>query len=265
MTALETERFNLRPIRHEDIDDVIQVLSSDPEVVKGLAHDGSDPVARREHAEGWIQYGPDGNAAMWRDCGLALFVITDRTATYAPQGEFMGVCGVTIERDGGKWHGELIYALGSRYHGHGIISEAASAVVARFRSQPDAGSLHAAYWRILNPASGRILRRLGFENTGVRPLLDEFGAERLRGTRRFELWRLQQAEPRQRPGMILAVAIKLGHLASAGISDQARNRDDLFEIVREGDWAEDLAPVIDAGLQAGFDHPGMDMMQLDVH
>lgn len=264
MAGLETERLNLRPIHREDIDDVVRILFSDPEVVKGLAHDGSDPVACKEHAEGWTQYGPDGNAAMWRDCGLALFVITDKTGSYAPPGEFMGVCGVTIERVGGRWHGELLYALGSRYHGHGIIGEAASAVVERFTNQPDAGSLYAAYWRILNPASGRILRRIGFQDKGVRPLLDEFDAERLWGIRNFELWRLQKAEPRKRPGMIFEVAIKLGHLASVEISDQSRNWTDLQEILSEGSWAEDLTPLVEAGLHTGFHHAGMELMVLSM-
>ena len=38
-----TERLILRPIRHSDAPDLERVIFDDPEVVKGLAHDGSDP------------------------------------------------------------------------------------------------------------------------------------------------------------------------------------------------------------------------------
>ena len=53
--AIVTERLILRPIRHSDAPDLERVIFGDPEVVKGLAHDGSDPSERHIHSKRWCE------------------------------------------------------------------------------------------------------------------------------------------------------------------------------------------------------------------
>lgn len=258
---LTTERLLLEPIRHADAATVEKLIFEDPEIVKGLAHDGSDPEVRRFHSRNWSGFGPDGDIAMWRECGIGLYVITDRSDTLAPSSRFLGITGVYLERQNGNWGGELFYALAAGFHGQRIMSEACAAVMERFRSIPDAGSLYAVYWRLLNPASGRILARLGFEPDGSQPLLDEYDAEIAAGIRRFELWRIENASASQLARIAGEAAIKLGHIETEGISSPGENLAAVLTAIGDDDRARALQPIVEAALQRGRESPGLAMMR----
>ncbi len=258
---LLTDRLLLKPIRHADADNVERVIFEDPEVVKGLAHDGSDPEVRRIHSRNWSGFGPDGGVAMWHECRIGLYVITDRSGSLAPPERFLGVTGVYLEKESGKWGGELFYALDSGFHGRGIMSEACRAVVARFRSLPEAGSLYAVYWQLLSPASGNILQKLGFAPDGYQSLLDEYDVDIAAGIRNFELWRLAGAPADRQPRMVEEVAIKLGHIESEGVSSAAENLRELLAALADENRSEKLKSVIEAALQRGRDAPGLAMMR----
>ncbi len=73
-------------------------------------------------------------------------------------------------------------------------SEASNAVKETFCGLSGAGALYAVYWQILNPASGKILRRLGFVSAGKRNILNEYDAVRAMSFHNFELWRLRETE-----------------------------------------------------------------------
>ena len=258
---LTTDRLLLRPIRHADAMAVEQVIFEDPEVVKGLAHDGSDPEVRRTHSRNWSGFGPDGDAAKWQACETGLYVISDRSGSLAPPEQFLGVTGFYLENQDGRWGGELFYALGSEFHGQGIMSEACAAVMARFRALPNAGSLYAVYWRLLNPASGKLLANLGFEADGSQSLLDEYDAEIAAGIRDFELWRLEKAAADEKPRIAEEAATKLGHLEIDGISSPSANLGALLGALGDEQLAGELQPRIEAALRRGRETPGYAMMR----
>ena len=258
---LTTDRLLLRPIRHTDASDVERVIFEDPEVVKGLAHDGSSPQVRRFHSRNWSGFGPDGDTAMWRECKTGLYVISDRSGELAPAGQFLGVTGFYLEQENDRWGGELFYALDPGFHGHGIMSEACAAVMKRFRSLPNAGSLYAVYWRLLNPASGKILARLGFEADGSQSLLEEYDAEIAAGIRNFEIWRLANAATDQQRRIAIEAAIKLGHIESEGISSPDENLAALLAALGDDSLASELQAEIAAALQRGRDTPGYAIMR----
>ena len=258
---LTTERLLLRPVRHSDAAIIERVIFEDPEVVKGLAHDGTDPEIRRSHARNWSGFGPDGDGEAWRACRTGLYVITDRSGAIASADRFLGVCGFYLEQQSGKWGGELFYALGSKFHGRGIMSEACAAVMARFRSLPDAGSIYAVYWQLLNPASGRILEKLGFEADGTQSLLDEYDAEIASGIRDFELWRLRTAPAGEQQRVLLEVATKLGHIEAEGISCTEENLAAIEAALGDPRLAHEFAPLIRDALQTGRATPGLAMLR----
>jgi len=258
---LTTDRLLLRPIRHTDADDVERVIFEDPEVVKGLAHDGSDPQVRRRHSRSWSGFGPDGDIGRWQACATGLYVITDRSGEIAPRGQFLGVTGFYLEKEHGRWDGELFYALGSAFHGHGIMSEACAAAMARFQSLPDAGALYAVYWRLLNPASGRILARLGFAEDGSQSLLEEYDADIAAGIRDFEIWRLKNAATDQQRRIAVEAATKLGHIEAEGVSTPAENLAALLGALGEAPLENELRADIEAALKRGRETPGLAMMR----
>ncbi len=71
-------------------------------------------------------------------------------------GVFIGGCGLHPSRD---W--EFGYWLGKPYWGHGYATEAAEAIVA-FGFEKKGADWLAAKWFHDNPASGRVLEKLGF-------------------------------------------------------------------------------------------------------
>ena len=77
MFELTTNRLLLSPIRHKDAQDLERVIFEDPEVITGLAHDGSDPDVRRTHSANWSHFGPDGKQDFWEECKIGLYVISD--------------------------------------------------------------------------------------------------------------------------------------------------------------------------------------------
>jgi RimJ/RimL family protein N-acetyltransferase len=258
---LHTDRLLLQPLRHSDADTIERVIFENPEIVKGLAHDGSDPKVRRFHSRNWSGFGPDGDPVRWRECGTGLYAITDRSGSLAPPSQFLGIAGLYLEKQNGRWDGELFYALDTAFHGRRIVSEACAAVMERFRSVPTAGSVYAVYWQLLNPASGKILKKLGFKADGNRSLLEEYDAETAAGIRRFELWRLEKAPAAQRARIAGEVAIKLGHIESEGISSAGENLDAILSAIGDHDEARGLQPAVEEALRQGRETPGLAMLR----
>jgi len=203
----------------------------------------------------------DGDPDRWQECGTGLYVITDRSGTLAPRSQFLGVAGFYLESQNDRWGGEPFYALDTAFHGRRTMSEACAAVIERFRSVPAAGSLYAVYWQLLNPASGKILKKLGFEADGNRSLLEEYDVESATGIRRFELWRLEKAPAAQRARIAEEVSIKLGHLESEGISSADENLDAILKLIGDDDEARGLQPVVEAALRHGGETPGLALLR----
>ena len=264
MFELITDRLLLKPIRHENAKDVERVIFDDPEVVKGLAHDGSDPNVRRTHSTEWSSFGPDGNKDFWEECKIGLYVITDRSGSLASPFEFMGVIGVYLEKENEKWSGELFYALGSPYHRKGVMSEACDTVVSYFKSIPKAASLYAVYWQELNSASGSILKKLGFERDGTQSIVEEYDEETAVGIRSFELWRLSNSTSDSKARIAEEVATKLGHLEIEGISSKSENLNDILVAISNKNLAKELEEAIENALEIGRNTPGLAMMRLHV-
>lgn len=218
-STIITSRLLLRPLYMSDVPALTEVIFSDREVVKGLAHDISDLSARTNFAEVWCRnLSVDGGSTVWRDGGLGGYAITFRSETPVPPDDLLGVVGIyDAEKHRGRWNGELLYALGSNYHGQGIATEASQGLMCAFRGLPDPGELWACYWTALNPESGRILSRLGFLDDGTPGLIDIYEPERAATLPRFEIWRLEQTPPDRLRAAASEAAIKLGHLAAAGV------------------------------------------------
>ena len=254
---IETERVLLVPVRHSDARDIERFIFAEPEIVKALAHDGSRAERRRYHAEQWSGFGPDGGHEFWAACQMGLYVIRDRSGSIATADTFLGVCGVFLELEQDKWCGELFYALASPFHGKGVMSEAAAAVLQHFDQLPNAGYLYAVYWQLLNPASGRVLQKLGFKQAGTRNLLDEYPQELYQGIRDFELWRLNRKRPDQHPDTLREVAIKLGHLEREGIGDRQRN----LHAIQQAIALDDVSDRVVSWMDEGLANPGFGLLK----
>jgi RimJ/RimL family protein N-acetyltransferase len=139
-----SERLFLRPAFPEDWEAVLACIGSDLGVVRNLAR-APWPYGEREARE---------FAELPQDMGLPHFLVT------LPGTGVIGSAGLG-ENDGQP---ELGYWIARRFWGHGYATEAAGAVL-RIARTLGHQRLMAGHF-IDNPASGKVLRKLGFEPTG---------------------------------------------------------------------------------------------------
>ena len=144
-----TERLLLRPGWAEDAPALAEAIA-DESVVRNLA---SAPWPYRlTDAEAFL--------AIERRPNEATFLIFRRTAG-APR--LIGTAGFGRRPDGST---ELGYFISRPHWGLGYATEAARAVVAIARDGLRLRRLHAGHF-LDNPASGRVLEKIGFRPTGV--------------------------------------------------------------------------------------------------
>jgi len=142
---IETQRLRLRPIRMSDAGRIAH-FCDDPGVGRNLAMTPLPylPVA----AEGWIMT-LRARAPLGQDFVFAVDLIDEGLA---------GIIGAHQRGDAF----EIGYWFGRPFWGKGIATEAARAFVAQARTL---GALEAGHF-FDNPASGRVLEKVGFAYTG---------------------------------------------------------------------------------------------------
>lgn len=146
-----TERLLLRPGWAEDAPALAAAIG-DPAIVRNLA---SAPWPYRlADAEAWL-----GTERAPGEAGLLVL----RRTRGAPQ--LVGAVGIGRRPDGTN---ELGYWIARPCWGLGYATEAARAVVTLARHGLRLGTLSAGHF-LDNPASGRVLEKLGFRPAGVAP------------------------------------------------------------------------------------------------
>ena len=150
--ALETPRLWLRPWTLSDALSFAR-LSDDPEIA--------------DHTGTFLHPQPDG----WAHKRIARYLESSRvSAGYSfavclrDSLEVIGECGITTEARHGR--GELGYWCGAAHRGNGYITEAARAVMAFGFETLGLHRIQASYFP-RNPASGRILEKLGMKPEGL--------------------------------------------------------------------------------------------------
>jgi len=143
-----TDRLLLRPGWAEDAPELARAIA-DEQIVRNLAT-APWPYALKD-AEAFL--------ASPRDPVMPSFLITERTAG-APR--IVGSCGLGRRPSGAV---EMGYWIARPYWGQGFATEAAHALIdiARTLKLP---RLEASHF-VDNPASGRVLEKLGFVPTGL--------------------------------------------------------------------------------------------------
>jgi len=155
--SLKTERFDLEPLNQEDALKLAD-LGSDPDVVKSLICDWSTAEHRLEIAQYWIE----GSQ-----------VAADEPLPNVGQGP------------------EIYYALGKQVWGKGVATEVVKTVVAHLFNDQGVDAIEALVLAGLNPASSRLLEKLGMSLIG-RYSLTEYTGDECLPTIGYELWLSQR-------------------------------------------------------------------------
>ena len=147
---LETARLKLRPPELKDMQAILPLIG-DYDVAKNLAN--APHPYEAQHWADFIARTTEGRA---RGTGFAFLIV--RKTDCVP----MGMCGVHLKDSGF----ELGYWLGKPYWGEGFATEAARRVCAFALFELKSEWLSAG-WFADNPASGRVLEKLGFAAAGT--------------------------------------------------------------------------------------------------
>lgn len=149
---IETTRLLLRPFRSADAD-AVQRLAGDRAVADTtlkIPHPYEDGLAEK-----WI-----ANHREWFERReQAVFAVALRDQ----QGALIGAIGLRIDRQDDR--AELGYWIGKLYWGQGYCTEAARAVLAFGFEQLGLNRICAHHF-VRNPASGRVLRKIGMTYEG---------------------------------------------------------------------------------------------------
>lgn len=149
---LETERLRLRPFVLADAADV-QRLAGERAIARftlTVPHPYPNGAA-----EEWIA----SHSAAW-SAGSAMSCAIERRS----DGSLVGAIGLTIERESDR--AELGYWIGVEFHGNGYATEAAAELI-RFGFETLGLNRIAARHFGSNPASGRVMQKIGMVNEGT--------------------------------------------------------------------------------------------------
>ncbi len=150
--TIETSRLLLRPFVPGDAADV-QRLAGDHEIAAttlNIPHPYADGMA-----EEWIA----SNETAWNEDERVTFAVTQKAEAI-----LVGACGIRIQREADC--GELGYWIGKEFWGRSYATEAAEAVMHFGFTELSLNRLQAQHFS-QNPASGRIMQKLGMSLEGT--------------------------------------------------------------------------------------------------
>jgi len=158
--SLATPRLHLRPFGEGDFEAFYTSCVCDPAVM-AFYHAyrliRSDEERRLRARRDFLEHFAEGRSARDYIC----WALTPGPALPAPGGTFLGWCGVLTPALGEEsWGPELAYMLARPWHGLGLATEAAAAVMADAWQRYGLSRLHAVV-DTPNVASRRVLERLG--------------------------------------------------------------------------------------------------------
>lgn len=145
---LETDRLVLRPFKEDDVADVFECWESDPDVAKYMFWTSHNDI---EKTREWITF--ELNQIEKQDWYRFAIVLKDTNT-------LIGTALVYYEEEVECW--EIGYNLGKKYWGKGYTTEAMKRVIEFATEELKLSQIVGRYAKE-NPASGRVMTKLGFK------------------------------------------------------------------------------------------------------
>jgi ribosomal-protein-alanine N-acetyltransferase len=145
--SIETERYLLRPITPDDLENWAKLIFADPDVMRYMP---ARDITPRERAERSYNF----HNQTWENYDFGGWMVTDKHT-----GEILGDC--YLEPEAGSGELEIGYTIGKTYWGKGAASEAGRAVV-RFGFERGKVDRIVGVAMPDNVGSWRVLEKIGF-------------------------------------------------------------------------------------------------------
>lgn len=146
--TLETERLVLRPFQQEDATSVFTCWESDPDVAKYMFWTSHNDI---EKTKEWIAF---ELGQIEKDEWYRFGIIQKET------NELMGTAIIYYDEEVESW--EIGYNLGRKYWNKGYVTEAMKEVIAFAAEELHISEIVGRYAKE-NPASGNVMKKLGFQ------------------------------------------------------------------------------------------------------
>jgi len=163
---LETERLLLRRIRRDDTPDVFE-YASDPEVARYTTWEAHTSLADSEQFVTWVVNGytkPDGDTWTIRGYEHPESASFSWGLVLKESGKLIGTMGMSVNRRDSR--AEIGYAIGRRYWGMGLTTEATKAVI-RYGFEELGLNRIEARCDPANIGSARVMEKAGMTFEGV--------------------------------------------------------------------------------------------------
>lgn len=144
---LETERLLLRPFTYEDAEDVFSCWESDPDVAKYMFWTSHNDI---EKTKEWIAFETE---QIDKDDWYRFALVLKET------NELIGTGLIYFEEEVNSW--EIGYNLGKKYWGKGYTTEAMKQIISFAQEELGITEIVGRYAKE-NPASGKVMKKLGF-------------------------------------------------------------------------------------------------------
>lgn len=145
---LETERLLLRTFTEDDTKDVFECWESDPDVSRYMCWESHNDINRtRSFISREISKIQDEQWFRW-------------AIVCKESNQLIGTCLIYFNEDEDCW--DMAYNLGKRYWGKGYTTEAMK-VALKFAIETLGVHEFASCHAVENPASGRVMQKLGFQ------------------------------------------------------------------------------------------------------
>ena len=145
---LETDRLILRPFREDDAIDVFECWESDPDVAKYMFWTSHNDIAKTKE---WIDF---ELGQIEKDDWYRYAIVQKENK------ELMGTAILYYDEEVDCW--EIGYNLGKKYWNKGYVTEAMKKVIAFAQEELHISEIVGRYAKE-NPASGNVMRKLGFQ------------------------------------------------------------------------------------------------------
>lgn len=242
--VIKTERFSLKRLSQREAPFLAE-LGSDPEVVKSLICDWSTASKRLQIAESWIAGSQE----------YGFWGVFDQRGIFGPPGGMIGFCAADKPLPLGGIGPEIFYAFAQTTWGRGVGTEVVRRFVKYLFEEPKVDAVEALVFSGLNPASDKLLTKIGMHFIGHYPLADYIGEE-CDATIEYELWRIRNSNYENAKINLREAAFKIGQFVGENLVSE--------DVVREGilnaasanrhlhkEDPELLTGVVNKALQAG--------------